>query len=108
MIAGAQFRKFTRSGSADEKQNARALTLCFVDAERGSAALAPGRNRHQKLTWTRHIDDRWGVKTKEEHAGRELRCITDDNLVHLWHRPVILDTNATYFRNGIFNQICDI
>jgi hypothetical protein len=86
MISGAQFGKFTRSRSADEEQYTRALTLCFVDAERGSAPLAAGRNSHQELTWTRHIDDRRSVKTKEEHAGRELRCIRYTNFMHCRHR----------------------
>jgi len=86
MIAFVQLGQFTRSGSANEEQNACALALRFVDAERGSASLASRRNRHQKLAWTRHAYKRRSVKTKEEHAGRELRCIRYDNIVHCWHR----------------------
>ena len=86
MIAFAQFGQFTRSRSADEEQNARAFTLSFIDTERGSTSLASGWNRHQKLAGARHAYKRRSVKTKEEHAGRELRCIRYDNIVHCWHR----------------------
>jgi hypothetical protein len=108
MISGTQLRELSRSRSADEKQNGSTLTLRFINAERYSGALAARWNRHQELAGLRHIHERRCVKTKEDHAGRELRCIRDYNIVHLWHRLGILDTNATYFRNGIFNQNCDI
>lgn len=103
MVAGSQFRKFSRSGSANEEQDARALTLCFVDTERDGSSLASGRNGHQKLTGTRHIDDVRSVKTKEEHAGRELLRIENNTFVHCcWHRlqgfaPPMRHTSVTQF-----------
>jgi hypothetical protein len=86
MIARAQFGKFASSGAAHKKQNAGALTLCLINAERGSAPLAARRNRHQELARSRHINQLRSVKTKEDHAGRELRCVGYDNIVHCRHR----------------------
>ncbi|HLI96151.1 MAG TPA: hypothetical protein VKT72_08700 [Candidatus Baltobacteraceae bacterium] len=108
MITGTQLREFARSGSADEEQDAGTLTLSFINAKRDGGALSVRWDRHQKLAGLRHVYECRRVKTKEEHAGRELRCICYDNLVHVWHRLDILATKPTYFRNGIFNQNCDI
>ncbi len=108
MITGTQLRKFMRSRSADEKQDAGTLTLRLINAKRDSGALSVRWNRHHKLAGLCHVHECRRVKTKEEHGGRELRCIRYDNLVHLWHRLDILGIKATYLRNGIFNQECDI
>jgi hypothetical protein len=108
MITRAKLGKFSCSRTADEEQNAGALTLSFIDAEGNSGSLAAGRNRHQELPRTRHMHELRSVKTKEEHAGRELFRIKHYNIVHSRHRPGILGGNATYFRNPIFNKPSDL
>src|SRR5579884_2034312 len=115
MIAFAQFGKFTRSRPANEKQNAGALALSFVYAERGRSSFSAGWNRHYELTGTRHRNQIRRVKTKEDHAGCKFRPIQHALLVYgrHWHYRILV-TNPTYLRavrsnrNRIFNQSCDI